>query len=858
MTESIGPYRLIATLGAGGMGEVLLAEDTRLGRRVALKRLAAGLAEAPEARARLLHEARAAAGLNHPNIAAIYDVLEFEHRAFIVMEFVEGESVADRVARGPLPCAEALAIASQLIDALVVAHAHGVIHRDLKPPNLVLTPGGRIKVLDFGIARVQQVDEAGRHAAATAMSFTFAGQMVGTPGYSAPEQLTGGHVDARADIYGVGAVLFELLTGRPAFEDAEPFKRIVVALSAPPPSVAAINPEVPAEVSALVGRAMARDPIERFQSAQDMAAALHALGAGAVHGGSPAEAHAAAPRRSIGRGPLLAAVAAGSMLIGAVAWRAWAPDAVPSDGGPTPVAVLALQNLSGDASRDYVGVGVAETISTSLATLPTLAVVSRAEASVAALTADGTPSLARALGVTYLVRGSVQQEGDRLGVNLQLVHASGQVLWGERFEGRIGDLFDLQRRMAAGIGAALRIRTDGAAADSAGGASHDATALAEYWQGRILLDRRDLPGNVERAIEAFEQAIAIDARLALAHAGLGEAYWALYAQTRNSEWTELAIQAALAGVRLAPEEPQTRYSLAVIYHGSGRISEAVEELRQVQALQPNHVDAPRLLGIMLAGQGRIDDAVAEFDRAIALRPGYVENYTQLGVALLAAHRYPEAEAAFLRVTELAPESARGYQQLGTLYQTTGDFANALLNYRASVARSPYAPAFSNIGSILYMEGRYSEAADAYRQAISLAPTRAITHRNLGDAYARLGRRDEARAAYERAVQLTEAELKVNPTDAQNVSRLAVYEAKLGRAAAAEQHAAEAVALRPGDGAVLFRAAVVLALGGKDDDALRSLEAAVEAGYSVTLVNEDDDLASLRARPAFQALVQRQK
>jgi tetratricopeptide (TPR) repeat protein/predicted Ser/Thr protein kinase len=858
MTASIGPYRLLARLGAGGMGEVLLAEDTRLGRRVALKSLTGDRADAPEARARLLHEARAAAGLNHPNIAAIYDVLEFEDRAFIVMEFVEGESLADRVTRGPLPCGEALAVASQLIDALVVAHGQGVVHRDLKPGNLVLTPGGRIKVLDFGIARVQAVEEADRHAAATAMSFTYAGQMVGTPGYSAPEQLTGGNVDARADIYGVGAVLFELLTGRPAFEGAEPLSRVLAALSAPPPSAAAINAEVPAEVSALVSKAMAREPHDRFQTARDMGAALQALEAGAAQGAAPTPAPAAAPRRPLGRGLLLAAVAAGSMLIGAAVWRGWTPDAMPSTGGPTAVAVLALQNLSGDASRDYVGVGVAETISTSLAMLPTLAVVSQAEVSLTALTADGTPSLARALGVAYLVRGSVQQEGDQLGVNLQLVNASGQVMWGERFEGRLGDLFDLQRRMAAGIGAALRIRTDGAAADAPGAGSLDATALAEYWQGRILLDRRDLPGNIERAIEAFEQAIAIDASLALAHAGLGEAYWALYVQTRNAEWTELAIRAALAAVRLAPEEPQARYSLAVIYHGSGRTTEAVEELRRVQALRPNHVDAPRLLGVMLAGQGRIDDAIAEFDKAIALRPGYVENYSQLGVALLAAHRYPEAEAAFRRVTELAPESARGYQQLGTLYQTTGDLPSALLNYRASVTRSPYAPAYSNIGSILYMEGRYSEAADAYRQAISLAPSRAITHRNLGDAYTRLGLRDEARAAYERAVQLTEAELKVNPTDAQNISRLAVYEAKLGRAAVAEQHAAEAVSLQPGDGTVLFRAAVVLALGGKGDDALRSLEAAVEAGYSVTLVNEEDDLASLRARPAFQALVQRQK
>jgi len=856
-SASVGPYRLLGTLGAGGMGEVLLAEDTRLGRRVALKSLA-GVAGDADARDRLLHEARAAASLNHPHIAAIYDVLEVDDRAFIVMEYVEGETLASRTARGPLACDDALRLTGQLLDALIVAHAQGVIHRDLKPANLVVTASGDIKVLDFGIARVRDLDDARRHGAATAMSFTFAGQMVGTPGYSAPEQLAGGQVDERADIYAVGAVLFELLTGRPAIDGAEPLSRILAALSTPPPSAAAVNPSVPSEVSDIAAKAMARDASERFASARDMAAALRSVGAGVVPGAAMRPTARSWLDRRGGRALLLASVAAGSMTVGIVGWRVIEPALSPPDQGPTAVAVLALQNLSGDPTRDYVGVGVAETISTSLATLPTLAVVSRAEVSQSEARMDGAPSLARALGVAYLVRGSVQQEGDRLGVNLQLVNASGQVMWGERFEGRVGDLFDLQRRMAAGIGAALRIRTDVAFAAASGLAASDSAALPAYWQGRILLDRRDLPGNIERAIEAFEQAIAVDGGLALAHAGLGEAYWALYTQTRDAAWTEVATRAALAAVRLAPDEPQARYSLAVIHHGSGRVAESVEELRRVQELRPNHVDAPRLLGVILAGEGRMDEAVIEFDRAIALRPGYVENFSQLGVALLGAQRYEAAEAAFRRVTELAPESARGYQQLGTLYQTVGDVSRALANYRASVARSPYAPAFSNIGSLLYGQGRFGEAVDAYREAINLAPTRAITHRNLGDAYARLGRRDDAHEAYRRAVALTEAELEVNANDVQNLSRLAVYKAKLGQVAEAERHAVDAMALRPGDATVLFRAAVVFALAGQAGEAERLVDAAVASGYSIAIVKEEHDLMSLHGRPAFEALMRRSR
>lgn len=857
MSDSVGPYRLLGRLGAGGMGEVMLAEDTRLGRRVALKSLTTGTDDAPEARVRLLHEARAAASLNHPNIAAIYDVLELDGRAFIVMEYVEGETLASRVARGPLSPDETVRVGEQLLDALAAAHAQGVVHRDLKPGNLVVTPAGAVKILDFGIARVQAVREEDRHAAETAASFTFAGRMVGTPGYSAPEQLAGAPIDARADLYAVGAILFELLTGRPAFADAEPFARVLAALSGTAPTAAAVNAGVPETLSHVVATAMAREPDARFPSAGAMAAALRSAAL------RPAAPPPVPPQPST-QGPTRprAVRAAGWMMAAAVvvaavvlaAWRAW--PAPPVEGSPPSVAVLSFENLSGDRTRDFLGMGVAETISTTLAAMPALAVVSRTEVSQTERDGQGSEAIARALGVSYLVRGSVQQAGDQLGVNLQLVSASGQVMWGERFEGRVADLFDLQRRMAAGIGAALRVRTDGGAPADDVPASANPAALAEYWQGRILLDRRDLPGNVERAIEAFERAIDTEPDLALAHAGLGEAYWALYSQTRNAEWTELAIRAGLAAVRLAPEEPQARYSLAVIYHGSGRTTEAMEELRRVQSLRPNHVDAPRLLGVILAGQGRIDDAVAEFDKAIALRPGYVENYSQLGVALFGAQRYEAAEAAFVRVTELAPESARGFQQLGTLYQVMGDRPRALANYRASVARSPYAPAYSNIGSILYSEGRFADAADAYREAIALAPTRAVTRRNLGDALARLGDAAGAREAYQQAVELTEAELRVNPNDAQNLSRLAVYEAKLERGDDAVRHAAQAVALLPGDAAIRYRHAVVLALAGRSDEALEVLSEAVAAGYAVTLVIDDDDLASLRDRPAFRALTTR--
>jgi serine/threonine-protein kinase len=848
----LGAYQVIGPLGAGGMGEVALALDTRLGRRVALKSVLSDAAGTPEARRRMLREARAIASLTHPNIAAIYDVLEIEDAGYIVMEYVEGQTLSARLREGALPPADALALASQLAATLAFAHARGIVHRDLKPGNLILTPEGTLKVLDFGLARVGTAATGDDNPTLT--QHTYSGQMVGTPGYSAPEQLIGVETDHRADIYGVGVVLFEMLTGRRAFVEKSQVERVAAAVAGEVPSARSIDGTIPIAVEQVIARAMARQPSARYQSAAELAAALRAA------------ADAVAPTVSIVRPARhrhfakgVVAVVALLLAGSAAVWRFTAPSAGSSPVaavGLASVAVLPLDNLSGDTTREFVGVGMAETISTSLAAMPALVVVSPAEVRRSQAAAATPALLAAKLGVAYVVGGSVQQAGEQLGVNLQLLDASGRVMWAERFEGRLADLFDLQRRMADGIGAALRVNTDAAApAAVAAAAAATPAALAAYWQGRILLDERDRAGNVERAVEAFQRAISTDTSLALAHAGLGEAYWALYAQTKDPEFTQRAIAAGLDAIRLAPDEPQAHYTLAVIYQGSGRIADATDELRRVQALRPNHVDAPRLLGSILAEQGRVDDAIAEFNKAIALRPNYAENYSQLGVVLYNASRFTEAEPVLKRVAELSPDSPRGFQQLGTLYQAIGDQARALDAYQKSVARNPYALTFSNIGTILYAQGRFAEAADAYQQALALSPNRPVPHRNLGDAYLRLGRTADARAAYQRALDLTAAELRVNPKDAQNLSRLAVYEAKLGRSADAERHLAEAAKLAPGDGAVLFRASVVYALGKKPAPALQSLKDAIARGYAVAVVKADDDLASLRSLPAFQALVQ---
>ncbi|MCA1563898.1 MAG: serine/threonine protein kinase, partial [Acidobacteria bacterium] len=352
--QSIGPYRVLLKLGSGGMGDVYLAEDVRLGRRVALKSPSDTWLASPDARARLHREARAAAQLNHPNIAAIYDVLDLDERPHIVMEYVEGETLSARVRRGRLPVPLAVDIGLQLAEALASAHEHGVIHRDLKPGNVVITPDGRVKILDFGLAKFRAAPRPDDLAAGPP-SLTTAGQLLGTPGYTSPEQLVGKPADPRSDIYSAGALLFELLTGRAPFEGDDAMALALATITSEPPAVRAFNPAVPEALEAIVRRAMAREARDRFQSALHLRAELTRVAASLseqpTRTGLP---DLAAGRRqsasTVTRRRAMVALLCVVLLaaVGIPLARRWTERPGASLSGGTPVvAVLPLENISG-------------------------------------------------------------------------------------------------------------------------------------------------------------------------------------------------------------------------------------------------------------------------------------------------------------------------------------------------------------------------------------------------------------------------------------------------------------------------------------------------------------------------------
>ena len=517
--------------------------------------------------------------------------------------------------------------------------------------------------------------------------------------------------------------------------------------------------------------------------------------------------------------------------------------------------MLPLENATGDSANDYLAAGVADSLVTSLASLPTVTVLSRTAVEDARGRRRTPGDIARDLGATFVVDGTVQRAGTQLRLGLNLLRPDASVAWSEAVEGPANGVFGMQARLAAALGSALSGQmsaTDRARLNTP--PTSNADALDAYWRGRAMLERRDAPGNLQRAVVAFNEALRLDARFPDAFGALGEAYWELYNATRDAKWADLAVQSGRSALVVAPDQPSVRLALARTLVDSGRNAEAIDELQRALARQPNNDEARRQLGRALAASGRLDEAVAEWRKAIGSRPNNWQAYGDMGRALYQGARYAEAREVLALLTKLQPDNLIGLQMLGTVYHALGDTDAALATYERATAIAPAAQVLSNIGTIYYQRGAYRQARDAYRRALELRPKSAQTHRNLGDSLARLGEAAEARKAYRTAADLVEAELAINPTSAINLASLAVYLQKAGDGAAATTRLGEALRQGPSDVQVWYRAAVVHAQAGRSEQALSALDRALQLGYNRAQAAADEDFEPLRTHPRFARLV----
>jgi len=640
------------------MGEVYRAEDPRLGRDVAIKVLPASVAGDAERLRRFEQEARAASALNHPGILTVFDVGEDRGIRFLVTELLEGETLRARLDRGPMPRRAALSLAIDLARALTAAHAQGIVHRDLKPSNLFLTRDQRIKILDFGLARRTTGPASAPHLgeATTTADLTDAGAVLGTVGYMAPEQARGQAIDARADLFALGCVLYEMLVGRRAFDRGTAADTVSAILHDDPLDSPEAIQSLPDDLSRVVRHCLEKDPARRFHSAGDIAFALESLQEAVPPGPRPSSPEQGTGRRHYrlwGAGlVVVAATAAWAVLPG---WFT----ASPSAPALRSIAVLPFVNSRGADDLEYLSDGITESLINKLSPLAGLKVLARSTV-FQYKGGDIDPiAVGRTLGVDTVVSGRVDERDGRLTIGAELIEVgSGAQLWGDRFDRPEADVFDVEEQVARQIAERLAVRL-GREEESrlAGQPTQDSEAYRLYMQGRYAWYLRTYEG-VRRSLQLFQQAVAIDPGFALAWTGVADAYtvgWASYVDLPAAEAYTRGRTAALRALEIDPNLAEAHKSLGVIlWEYDWDWAGAEREMRRAIELNPGYASAHQVYGELLYAMGRFDESFAEVRRAIELDPGAAILRSVLGWALLAQGDAEQAVSEFDAILKAQP------------------------------------------------------------------------------------------------------------------------------------------------------------------------------------------------------------
>jgi tetratricopeptide (TPR) repeat protein len=447
------------------------------------------------------------------------------------------------------------------------------------------------------------------------------------------------------------------------------------------------------------------------------------------------------------------------------------------------------------------------------------------------------------------------RSGQMIGVMARLTDAeTGRVIWGEQYRGDASDLFNIQDAVCESVAAALKLSVSAEVRDAiARPVTTNIDAFELYSKGRAFIERRDVKENIDFAILMFEEAVKLDPDFAMAHAGLGEAYWRKYQATRESAWVDRAIASSDRALVLDPHQAQVHVALGIIYHGTGKIERATEEFERAIELQPTSDDAYKGLGRCCQRKGDIECAVRYFERAIELRPGFWGNYNALGDCYYTFGRYRDAAEQFRRVITFQPDSFEGYSNLGAIYYMLGSYENAVSMYKHAIEIQANEESYANLGTAYFYLGRYEDAIAAYKAAIDLSPRQEILYRNLGDAYLRVGRQEDAEEQFRFASGLLAEQLSINRDDALLLAELAVCHAKLQRKQEAMLSIDRATTLEPNNTTLMYLRAVVCALSGHTDEAMEYLSRALSHGYSRSEAERDPDLGALRDSAEYKAL-----
>ncbi len=832
-------YEIVEKLGEGGMGRVYLAQDTKLKRSVALKFLPRHISQDPTERKRFEQEAQAAALLNHSNIAQVYAIEEFDDEVFIVIEYVEGKELKELIEEG-IASEQKVSIATQIAQGLKVAHDSGVIHRDIKSRNIMVDRGRKVKIMDFGLARVQGTEH-----------ITKTGTTLGTTAYMAPEQLAGQEIGKQADIWSYGVVLYEFFSGQLPFQGLyEPAVMYAIVEEEPLP-ITEINPNIPEWIRGVIEKCLKKDPEQRYQDFSEILEDLSdrqlldtdtSEREKAVHGSrlfTLTHLYVALPAVII--------LAIGYFLLNNT--KNWFDDKVPDKKF---LAVLPVENIGNNPDLQAICDGLGEIFSYRLSELEKYedlywvapAGEMRREKILTASQAN------RLFGVNLAILSSIQSVNDSTRLILELVDAdnirrletaqvtiASQNLASLEFYGIKAMLKMLQIKVDSQIEKTLEQ-----------GIPTEKEAYEYYLKALANLQAYSSPDSLENAILYFEKSIELEPGSALSHAGLGESYWRKYEKTKDIELVKKAESALSRALDLNKELAPVQTLLGLLKSGTGQQKQALVHFKKAIEIDPKYSPAYRGLAKVHNYQDQKEKAVSTYQLAINLKPHYWEGYKDLGIHYFTNGNLELAIEQFQKVVEVTPRSSNAYSNLGAVYYYKGAVKEARQMFEKSLALGKNPSAANNLASIYYQEGRYADAVNMYRIALEASPDGYVYWANLGSAYTLNGELYEARKAYLQAIERAHKVLEINPNDAEVMADLGAYYSDVDNSVSALQYLHKSLELDPDNILVQQRAVFTYENLGMRQEALSWINSSIIADLET-----QPELQKLTKDPRFKEL-----
>jgi serine/threonine protein kinase/tetratricopeptide (TPR) repeat protein len=875
----IGPFRIEQEIGRGAVGVVYLAHDTKLDRAVAIKSLPLEVMSNPLVRKRWKREAQLLASLNHPNIAAIYEEFEeAEGVGYLILEYVPGRTLAERITKGPLQLEEALTTALQIAEAVAAAHEHDVIHRDLKPGNIKITPEGKVKVLDFGLAKV-----VGGEPSEKLSTTTEPGKIIGTPAYMSPEQARGKPTDKRGDIWSFGCVLYEMLTGKVLFQ-GETVSDTLANVLQTEPDWGALPQGTPANIGVLLRRCLQKDTHRRLQDIGDAVIEIRetpSLPATAPPVTTPfispmPETAAKAKSRRI-------VMVIGAMIIvimaGIAVWLVNRKPALPLS-KEIRLVVLPFENL-GPSEDEYFAAGITDAITARLAAIHGLGVISRQSAMQYKKGEKSVQQIANELRVDYILEGTVQRERpsdpmSRVRVLPQLIKASNDThVWAQTYDNDMSEVFRVQSDLAERVAQALNITLVEPERQALRSRPTESMEAYDYLlRGNEYRNRSVLENDFKIAIQMYERAVELDPKFALAYAQLSRAHAGMYWQyyDRTQQRLTMAKKAVDRALQLAPDLPEAHLALGhYYYHGQSDWDRALQEFAIARQSQPNNSDLLAYIGYVQRRQGRFEEALANIKRASELDPLSSFLSEELGATFELMRNYPEAMRCFNRSISLAPDlpgAYRGKAWLYVLWEGSTEKARAVVEEAMKNTKPPEEGEDSIVNLLITLdvyEGKYQKALD--RLSLKSEDTnmqwffipRAIRYAGI---YGYMNENEVAKKYYDEGRNILEAKIRQQPDDARFHSSLGIAYAGLGRREDAIREGKIGVDLLPITKEAMrgyYRAtdlARIYVMVGDLDLAIDQIESLLSrpGGLSIPLLRLDLVWAPLHEHPRFKKLL----